>query len=118
MKLLWPLLSLLALLLVSGCAVASEAPAPTAAATPTPAPTDTVSPTPRPTRTPPPPTATRAPTKQVTWVLDWADEFDKPGLPDPAHWSYEEGLIRNNELQYYTRERLENARVEDGSLVI
>jgi beta-glucanase (GH16 family) len=52
------------------------------------------------------------------WKLVWADEFDKPGLPDPAKWDYETGFIRNNEQQYYTRERRENARVEDGLLVI
>lgn len=52
------------------------------------------------------------------WKLAWSDEFDKPGLPDPAKWNYEEGFIRNNEAQYYTRERSENARVEKGMLVI
>lgn len=52
------------------------------------------------------------------WKLVWADEFDKPGLPDTNKWSYEVGWLRNNELQYYTRARSENARVEDGMLVI
>ena len=52
------------------------------------------------------------------WKLVWSDEFDTPGLPDPARWNYEEGFIRNNEVQFYTRERKENARVEDGMLVI
>jgi beta-glucanase (GH16 family) len=52
------------------------------------------------------------------WKLIWSDEFDKPGLPDPAKWNYETGFIRNNELQFYTRERRENARVEDGLLII
>jgi len=52
------------------------------------------------------------------WKLIWSDEFDKDGLPDPAKWDYEEGLVRNEEAQYYTRERLENARVENGMLVI
>lgn len=50
--------------------------------------------------------------------LVWHDEFDTDGLPDPANWSYEEGYRRNVELQYYTKERLENARVEDGRLVL
>jgi beta-glucanase (GH16 family) len=59
-----------------------------------------------------------APSAQGPWVLSWADEFDTPGLPDPAKWDHEEGLIRNNEAQYYTRNRLENARVEEGRLVI
>lgn len=52
------------------------------------------------------------------WKLVWSDEFDKPGLPDPAKWNFEEGFIRNNEAQYYTRARVENARVENGMLVI
>ena len=52
------------------------------------------------------------------WKLVWSDEFDKPGLPDPAKWNYETGFIRNNEAQYYTRERKENARVESGVLII
>ena len=52
------------------------------------------------------------------WKLVWSDEFDKPGLPDPAKWGYEEGFIRNDEKQFYTKGRKENARVEDGMLVI
>lgn len=52
------------------------------------------------------------------WKLVWSDEFDKTGPPDPAKWGCENGFIRNDEAQYYTRERPENARVEDGSLVI
>ncbi len=50
--------------------------------------------------------------------LVWSDEFDKPGMPDESKWTYEEGFIRNRESQYYTRARQENARVEDGVLVI
>lgn len=52
------------------------------------------------------------------WELVWADDFNEPGLPDPNKWDYETGFIRNNELQYYTRGRLENARVENGMLII
>jgi beta-glucanase (GH16 family) len=52
------------------------------------------------------------------WKLVWADEFDKDGHPDPTKWQYEEGYIRNHEEQYYTKDRLENARVEGGCLVI
>lgn len=52
------------------------------------------------------------------WKLAWSDEFDKPGLPDPQKWGYETGFIRNNESQFYTSDRKENARVEDGKLVI
>jgi beta-glucanase (GH16 family) len=52
------------------------------------------------------------------WHLVWADEFEVDGLPDAETWDYEEGFVRNQEMQYYTRARLENARVEDGQLVI
>jgi beta-glucanase (GH16 family) len=52
------------------------------------------------------------------WKLVWADEFDYEGLPDPKKWIYEVGFERNRELQYYTRDRKENARVENGHLII
>ena len=51
-------------------------------------------------------------------ALVWEDEFDCEGAPDPAKWGYEEGFVRNRELQYYTRDRRENARIEDGRLVL
>jgi beta-glucanase (GH16 family) len=57
-------------------------------------------------------------TPAAEWKLVWSDEFDYKGPPDPAKWDYEEGFVRNNEAQYYTRVRKENARVEDGLLVI
>jgi beta-glucanase (GH16 family) len=50
--------------------------------------------------------------------LVWSDEFDRAGMPDASKWNYEEGFVRNQEEQYYTRARKENARVEDGMLVI
>lgn len=50
--------------------------------------------------------------------LIWNDEFNKPGLPDAKKWDYEVGKIRNNELQYYTKARRENARIENGHLTI
>ena len=52
------------------------------------------------------------------WKLVWSDEFDKPGMPDPAKWNFEQGSIRNREAQYYTKNRSENARVVDGMLII
>jgi beta-glucanase (GH16 family) len=54
------------------------------------------------------------------WVLQWSDEFDQDGLPDPKIWDYDVGGHGwgNKELQFYTRDRLENARVEDGRLII
>ncbi|HRU01999.1 MAG TPA: glycoside hydrolase family 16 protein, partial [Victivallales bacterium] len=52
------------------------------------------------------------------WKLIWCDEFNNNGLPDPTKWNYEYGFVRNEEKQYYTRERMENARVENGLLII
>lgn len=52
------------------------------------------------------------------WKLVWSDEFDRPGKPNSSKWGYEEGLVRNQEKQFYTNARKENARVEDGKLVI
>lgn len=52
------------------------------------------------------------------WALTWSDEFDYQGLPDPTKSGYEEGFVRNRESQYYTRARLQNARVENGTLII
>ncbi len=52
------------------------------------------------------------------WKLVWADEFDKPGLLDATKWTYEKGFVRNRESQYYTEARKENARIEDGKLII
>lgn len=52
--------------------------------------------------------------------LVWSDEFNYKGLPDSTKWSYDTGNDGwgNNELEYYTKNRLENARVEDGKLII
>jgi len=50
--------------------------------------------------------------------LVWAEEFNADGPPDQSTWGYEAGFIRNQEAQYYTVGRLENARVEGGCLVI
>jgi beta-glucanase (GH16 family) len=57
---------------------------------------------------------------ELTWEPVWSDEFDKPGLPDPARWSYQAGGHGwgNRELQFYTEGRPENARIEDGTLII
>lgn len=52
------------------------------------------------------------------WKKVWGDEFDTKGLPDPNKWDYEKGLVRNRELQYYTVRRPENARLEDGTLIL
>ena len=54
------------------------------------------------------------------WELVWHDEFDQAGAPDPSKWGYDVGGKGwgNRELQFYTDDRRENARVEDGHLVI
>lgn len=52
------------------------------------------------------------------YALIWSEEFNYSGLPDSAKWNYETGYVRNHEKQYYTDKRPENARVEDGMLVI
>ena len=55
-------------------------------------------------------------------TLVWADEFDRPGAPDPAKWGYDTAFNKqgwfNDEKEYYTADRRENARVADGHLVI
>lgn len=55
-----------------------------------------------------------------TWKLVWSDEFGYSGLPDSTKWNYDVGGHGwgNNELQFYTKNRLENARVEKGFLII
>lgn len=57
--------------------------------------------------------------------LVWSDEFNVPGLPDSTKWGYDYGNgcpdicgWGNNELQFYTARRAENARVENGLLLI
>jgi beta-glucanase (GH16 family) len=59
-------------------------------------------------------------TRKSSWKLVWSDEFNYSGLPDSTKWNYEVGGNGwgNNELEYYTSKRKENARVEDGNLVI
>jgi len=58
--------------------------------------------------------------------LVWSEEFNYSGVPDPQKWSYDLGDAcnlpcgcgwGNHESQFYT-DRLENARVENGCLVI
>lgn len=61
-------------------------------------------------------------TRPADYTLVWADEFDKAGLPDTSKWGYDthanKGGWYNNELQYYSGPRKENARVEGGRLII
>jgi len=53
-------------------------------------------------------------------ALVWSDEFDYTGLPAASKWTCEEGGHGwgNDELQYYTMNRAQNARVENGLLII
>ena len=57
--------------------------------------------------------------------LVWGDEFDYTGLPDSLKWGYDVGDgcpelcgWGNNEQQYYTYRDTDNARVENGHLII
>lgn len=52
--------------------------------------------------------------------LVWSDEFKEDGLPDSSKWNYDTGGHGwgNQELQFYTHQRKENARVENGHLII
>jgi beta-glucanase (GH16 family) len=61
-----------------------------------------------------------APTGVEEWRLVWSDEFDSPGLPDSSKWTADVGGSGwgNNELQYYSEARPENARVEGGLLIV
>lgn len=58
--------------------------------------------------------------QQVQPALIWAEEFDYSGLPDPNKWVYDvgDGGWGNNELQFYTANTMNNARVNDGKLII
>ena len=55
------------------------------------------------------------PLKYKGYDLAWNDEFDREGAPDGSVWSFEEGFVRNNELQWY---RKENAACKNGVLTI
>ncbi len=49
------------------------------------------------------------------YQLVWADEFNREGRPDAENWIYEQGFVRNEELQWY---QPENAHCEGGMLII
>ncbi|WP_316831549.1 glycoside hydrolase family 16 protein [Pedobacter aquatilis] len=49
------------------------------------------------------------------YSLVWADEFNVNGKPDSNNWSYEAGLERNEEFQWY---QPENAWCENGYLIL
>ncbi|WP_294301509.1 glycoside hydrolase family 16 protein [uncultured Chryseobacterium sp.] len=62
--------------------------------------------------------ASNRPDKNRTLI--WSDEFSTEGLPDASRWNYDTGGsgFGNEEDQFYTKDRLENARIEKGKLVI
>lgn len=64
--------------------------------------------------------ATTVPQTKDGKKLVWSDEFNYTGLPDKTKWNYETGGdgYGNNEKQFYTENRPQNARVENGNLVI
>ncbi|MDQ0116611.1 carbohydrate binding domain-containing protein [Paenibacillus harenae] len=61
---------------------------------------------------------TDAAIRPEAWNLVWDDEFDGTSI-DASKWNFVQGGggYGNNELQHYTN-RTENARIEDGHLVI
>lgn len=56
------------------------------------------------------------------YTLVWSDEFDVDGLPDATKWTHDTSRNKqgwhNNELQYYSAPRAENAVVKNGKLII
>jgi beta-glucanase (GH16 family) len=50
-----------------------------------------------------------------TYQLVWSDEFDYSGRPDSTKWTYEQGFVRNEELQWY---QPDNVFCENGLLVV
>ncbi|WP_217594516.1 carbohydrate binding domain-containing protein [Cohnella sp. GbtcB17] len=100
---------------------------PTLTPTSTPTATPTATPTTKPTSEPstsPTPTPTDPGSGGRDWELVWSDEFDD-GAIDRSKWTFDttngESVGNpgwgNNELEYYT-DRLENAKEEDGKLVL
>ncbi len=65
--------------------------------------------------------ATLQPPPAKGWTLVWSDEFDGPdgSSPDLKKWTYDMGGHGwgNKELEYYTN-RLQNAQIKGGNLVI
>jgi beta-glucanase (GH16 family) len=53
------------------------------------------------------------------WEIVWSDEFEGEHI-DTTQWTFDIGNWGwgNNELQYYTQNRPENARLENGNLII
>ena len=60
--------------------------------------------------------------EKKSYVLVWQDEFNYSGMPDSTKWSYDTAGNAsgwgNNEMEYYTAHRKENAWVDSGTLKI
>lgn len=69
-----------------------------------------------------PDTVNPSPEPWANRTLVWSDEFDGNGLPDDNKWIFDTERNSagwyNNELQYYSANRTENASVEGGFLTI
>jgi len=63
-------------------------------------------------QTAPPPVPASPP---AGYAVAWSDEFNVDGPPDPKNWTFENGFVRNQELQWY---QPQNVHVENGFLVI
>ena len=51
------------------------------------------------------------------YTLVWSEEFKSDQL-NPEIWSFEIGDVRNNEKQYYTKDRKVNCRIQNGKLIL
>lgn len=56
-----------------------------------------------------------SPPKIEGMKLVWHDEFNNTGKPDSRYWKYENGFVRNQELQWY---QSDNANCKNGVLLI
>jgi beta-glucanase (GH16 family) len=57
----------------------------------------------------------QSPTIYPSMKLMWSDEFNTEGKPNPAYWKYENGFVRNEELQWY---QSDNAICANGTLIL
>lgn len=54
-------------------------------------------------------------TSETPYELVWSDEFNATGIVDAANWSFENGFVRNEEVQWY---QSANAVQQGGNLII
>lgn len=53
-------------------------------------------------------------TPETPYALVWSDEFNGNGIVDAANWNFENGFVRNEEVQWY---QTDNAFQQDGNLI-